>query len=166
MHHNMGFEIWCSILIISIVFFFYIITSTLFSYTYSTSHFLFISLFSSHFFKKKAKLNHLNWHRKESNLKPQWGAHSQISNQYHQTNSSELFLSHYQRTILYFLFLCQWSDRCLWNIIPFVDLYHEWCEEKVKLVSTNLFRIKACYIVGENKTNSNTSKRCVQIYIF
>lgn len=42
-------------------------------------------------FFERAKLAHLlNWHQRESNLKPQERAHSQISNQYHHANPSGL----------------------------------------------------------------------------
>jgi len=40
------------------------------------------------FFFEEAKLAHLNWHQRESNLRPRRGAHSQVPSQYHQTNPS------------------------------------------------------------------------------
>jgi len=50
---------------------------------------------------KEAKLAHLNWYWRESNMRPRGGAHSQIPSQYDMANTSGLYINSIRQILWY-----------------------------------------------------------------
>jgi len=107
------------------------------------------------FFFEDAKLAHLNWHGRESNLRPQGGAHFQIAGQYHQGQpkwvlinaSSNLKRGLHLRTKIK-------SNACL-------DIGTEGVVHKRK--KNQIYRM--CISYRENRRCTNKYRMCVNPYL-
>jgi len=96
--------------------------------------YIFLILKSGCIFFEEVKLAHLNWHWRESNLRPREGTHSQVPSQYHQDNPSE-FKSDYIITELWCILVKFLTVYSVFFYLSFnhmlhlksISLFHPFC---------------------------------------